>query len=57
MLGEEGGRYIVKEFKEINVIGLLSEMFLEKDINCRLKHKRVINRNRPDFLLEINSTV
>jgi len=46
----------MKEFKEINVIRLLSEMFLKKDINGRLKHKRIINRNGPDFVLNINSS-
>lgn len=40
---------LVKEFKEVNVIGLLSKMTLDKVVNRRLKHERVVDRDEPYF--------
>jgi len=40
---------LVKEFKEVNIVALLSKMTLDEVINCRLKHERVIDSDEPNF--------
>ena len=40
---------LVEEFKEVNVIGFLSKMTLDKVVNRRLEHERVVYRDEPDL--------
>ena len=40
---------LVEELEEVNIIALLSKMILDKVVNRRLEHERVVDSDEPDF--------
>jgi hypothetical protein len=55
LIGIKGVNVMVK-FQEIDVIRFLFEMLFKEDVDCALKHKRIVDSNSPDmFLLSENS--
>lgn len=42
---------LMEELKKVNIIALLSKMVLDNVVNRRLEHKRVVDSDKPDFMV------
>lgn len=45
--------YLVEEIEQVNVVGLLTEVFLQQVVDCTLEHERIVNGDHADTLSSV----